>query len=907
MESRSYSNHQAGHDGEPVFLQPQSHTYGYDPNGNLVEVKEQKRYNTGKAITQVTAQSFDPLNRLESKTNFDGKKISYTYDKHGNRASVTDSEGLTTIYRYDSRERIEGMTLSGASSMTTYAYYPDGLLKKVSFPNGTFEDMDFPNAYDRAGRLTRMINHAGDPTDPISQYAYHYDANGNRDYQDEQHKGLGDTAPVRTVYSYDLLDRLINVDYGSGAAVAYTYAPNGNRLTEVGFAPGGLKTVSRAYEYDRLNRLVAVKDHIDHAASVLYEFDPNGNTISRNIGTIDAVTGTISDTSGKQLFDYDLRDKLSLVTSGGASIADFDYDYTGLRIKKTGVGYADVFLYDQRSVLQEYDSLTLATKRKYNYGTSLHSLEAGGKSNFYLLDGLKSTSEITDDSATIVASYQYDAWGGSRRESGTLSNDRRFTGHYLDKETGLHYFGARYYDDKTGRFLTQDPYLGDMTYPPSLHRYMYANNNPLFFTDPTGFVGEAGYMTMKSLFGLDSNSVQKDLANESYGKLFFKETAYDILNVISLGYEKRQDARVEKYQSGEITEDDLLAGSGIDAATSAVAVIASGGVGQLASKAVGTGILGSMASGAAAGGFYSATEQSGQVITNLVTEGRLGQSSLDGWEIAKNAAIGGAVAGAFRGAAWADDVMSELKTVRMATPELPGGMKMAPLENVQISTLGAVKRGFQRLSMMSRIEGGAYNWQRASNFERGLEEIPGALTVMGNKWNGSYGFNPAELNAAGIISKPGMYARIWGTRAKALAQNLLTKRATSPHLADNLGSLKGDFDVMSDAPALQKLDRKGFSLRDKYAGRTNETTGEDLLDVVTSPENPFHAAPAHHGVLPTKIQPTGPENFIARGNSPSNFNWTTEELYRWGNLTTKKSAWIGAREVINFKKASTFK
>ena len=45
---------------------------------------------------------------------------------------------------------------------------------------------------------------------------------------------------------------------------------------------------------------------------------------------------------------------------------------------------------------------------------------------------------------------------------------------------------ARYFDPKLGRFLTQDSYLGQIDDPPSLHRYLYANANPTFFTDPTG-------------------------------------------------------------------------------------------------------------------------------------------------------------------------------------------------------------------------------------------------------------------------------------------------------------------------------------------------------------------------------------------------------------------------------------
>src|SRR5690606_6619231 len=83
--------------------------------------------------------------------------------------------------------------------------------------------------------------------------------------------------------------------------------------------------------------------------------------------------------------------------------------------------------------------------------------------------------------------YRYDAWGRIRASTGGDENRRQYTGHYRDAETGLHYFGARYYDDEQGRFLSQDPYPGEVDAPPSLHRYLYANANPLRYIDLQGY------------------------------------------------------------------------------------------------------------------------------------------------------------------------------------------------------------------------------------------------------------------------------------------------------------------------------------------------------------------------------------------------------------------------------------
>ncbi len=71
------------------------------------------------------------------------------------------------------------------------------------------------------------------------------------------------------------------------------------------------------------------------------------------------------------------------------------------------------------------------------------------------------------------------------------SNRLTYTGHEFDPATGLYYFKARFYDPEIGRFLSEDPYLGDAATPPSLHRFLYAYNNPLKYIDLTGYAAES--------------------------------------------------------------------------------------------------------------------------------------------------------------------------------------------------------------------------------------------------------------------------------------------------------------------------------------------------------------------------------------------------------------------------------
>src|SRR5579864_1815999 len=64
----------------------------------------------------------------------------------------------------------------------------------------------------------------------------------------------------------------------------------------------------------------------------------------------------------------------------------------------------------------------------------------------------------------------------------------RSTGKERDTESGLDYFGARYYGSSMGRMMSPDPLLssGRPWDPQTWNRYSYSLNNPLRFTDPTG-------------------------------------------------------------------------------------------------------------------------------------------------------------------------------------------------------------------------------------------------------------------------------------------------------------------------------------------------------------------------------------------------------------------------------------
>ena len=113
---------------------------------------------------------------------------------------------------------------------------------------------------------------------------------------------------------------------------------------------------------------------------------------------------------------------------------------------------------------------------------------------YYHNDHLSGTTVVTDEDGNLVEAKDYYPYGETRVEQeGTSGHkpDYGFTGKEEDKESGLHYFGARFYKALIGRFTQPDPvalynpekHLDD---PQQLNMYSYARNNPITFNDPTG-------------------------------------------------------------------------------------------------------------------------------------------------------------------------------------------------------------------------------------------------------------------------------------------------------------------------------------------------------------------------------------------------------------------------------------
>jgi RHS repeat-associated protein len=135
--------------------------------------------------------------------------------------------------------------------------------------------------------------------------------------------------------------------------------------------------------------------------------------------------------------------------------------------------------------------------RQYTYGNAIVSQRqrAGGTwaASFYTTDGMGSVRQLTDQSGAVTDTYTYDAFGKLLSQTGSTPNAYLYRGERFDADLGLYHLRARSYDANRGRFTTMDPFPGFVDEPTSLHKYLYANADPVNFIDPLGLSTLAEY------------------------------------------------------------------------------------------------------------------------------------------------------------------------------------------------------------------------------------------------------------------------------------------------------------------------------------------------------------------------------------------------------------------------------
>lgn len=403
--------------------------------------------------TGTTSFVYDERDRLVRRTDADGLTITYGYTATGKVGTVTTASGATT-YTYDALDRLSSVTDPDGNA-ATHGYDLVGNLADVDHANGTRTHY----SYNSRNQLT-AVEQFEIGGNRFAMQAYTLDANGLRTRIDELSMGNA------VNFVYDGNARLVReTRLGSTPYdIQYAYDPVGNRIR---MDRNGVVTT---YVYDS-------NDRLNSSGAGVYSYDDNGNLTRVAAGT--QVT-TLA---------YDANNRL-VRSVGPAGTNNYGYDADGNRILKSGAGGQVRYLLDIRNntglvqVLEERgDSGLLA---RYTYGLSRLTQDRAGALSHYHPDGLGSIRALTDAYGALTDTYVYDGYGNEIASTGSTENPYRFAGEPFDPNLGFYYLRARYYDPATGRFISMDPAAGDPQSPQSLHRYLYANDNPINFVDPTG-------------------------------------------------------------------------------------------------------------------------------------------------------------------------------------------------------------------------------------------------------------------------------------------------------------------------------------------------------------------------------------------------------------------------------------
>ena len=128
-------------------------------------------------------------------------------------------------------------------------------------------------------------------------------------------------------------------------------------------------------------------------------------------------------------------------------------------------------------------------------------IRPGTGPKFFHGDGLGSIRALTDDTGAVTDRYTFSAFGELLDHQGSDPNSYLFAGEPLDLSSGFYYLRARWMQPGVGRFVSMDPFPGLPFEPSTLHRYLYANLDPVNRVDPSGQFGLAIELPIANLFG----------------------------------------------------------------------------------------------------------------------------------------------------------------------------------------------------------------------------------------------------------------------------------------------------------------------------------------------------------------------------------------------------------------------
>ncbi|NPU84134.1 MAG: RHS repeat-associated core domain-containing protein [Syntrophaceae bacterium] len=458
--------------------------------------------------------------------------VTWTYDSdsitngRGRLYSVTNTKVASTILGYDGMGRKLGEKKTYEDDAAEYATR---------------------YAYDLSGKMTGMTY----PDSYQVVYAYHPGSDLLASV-----RGVSDNREHGRFSLYESTGKIGQIDHANGAATRHTFGPRSTRLYGIVTTSAGQDLQNLGYRYTRAADLYQIKDYLgdvtytytydglhrlkgetntgSHPANT-FDYDAIGNITRKTLGDNSYVysyaypqkhaVSSIAVNGGEpNAFSYDangnmtegadftdtsavgarsvvynmdnMPGRITYTKGGNTAVTEFLYDGAGLRAKKTGGGSATYYVHPGYEVKN-------GVVTKYITAADMKIAQIrGAETAYYHRDHLNSSTVMTDETGARLESTEYAPYGTIRSYTGSRSvTDYRYTGKELDMETGLYYYGARYYDPMIGRFITPDPALslyipapndnrrlpnGGVFNPVTLNPYAYANNNPMKYVDPDG-------------------------------------------------------------------------------------------------------------------------------------------------------------------------------------------------------------------------------------------------------------------------------------------------------------------------------------------------------------------------------------------------------------------------------------
>jgi RHS repeat-associated protein len=445
--------------------------------------------------TGTSTWTYDNASRVTALTTPEGN-LTYGYDNDNRRTSLVDGSG-TTSYAYDNDARQTSLT-NAFSETTSWTFDNASRPTQQTFANGAYTAY----TYDTRNRPLTLTHYDG-LGGTISAESYVYDGVGN--LSSKTVDGL------TTTYGYDNSDQITS-ESNTGYSASYTYDHNGNRLTKV------LGGVTDTYTYD-------TADKLQSTSSKTYGYDAAGRTT------------TVTTGAGTTTLSYDYESRVTSITLP-SSVSD-TFTYNGI---DTRVGKSDstgTYSYERDGVGVTAPVLN-DTAAEYTPGVSE---SRSGTSAFYHADRLGSTTKISNSSASVTDTRQFDAFGMLVSSTGTNPTPFGFVGnegYQSDPDSGLMLLGHRYCDSSTGRFLTRDPVEDGRNW------YDYCDNGPQKYIDANGLQENKRDTGLRPLSDQD---IQAELNNLQKAKLTPEEKAWrQRLQTEQKARNNRHRRRPDKFQ-----------------------------------------------------------------------------------------------------------------------------------------------------------------------------------------------------------------------------------------------------------------------------------------------------------------------------------------------------------------------